>query len=661
MNHKAPLFMDITNQYKKEKIEKFLKVKNKEISEKQISVDEIIKSIDKERKKLNQNTFEKKNKCAIKNLNLQQRNKYEALICKYRKDPGVYIKYANLEENFEEYYKARSVYERAIDFNYSVDTLWFKYIDFELRNNFLNHARNLFERFIELHPGNEKAWLKYINFEKSKKENENVRRIFKMWINKITNENNYHYYIEFEIKANKIDKARELFEELIMKCKTINNFLKYAQFEIKQKEFKAAEYIFNRILTDFKEKEITAAFYIKFSDFFINLNKKERAVDILKKGNNHLRYSAELIDKTLETTYFEIDNLDNLLLKRKFAILIQNSLEKIFYCKYNEIEIHKYFYIGSFNLKEMLKNCNEEEEKEISCKIYTNLEKLFYNFDFNKFMSSKFEQIHIYSLIDLFLDIANIFEKYEDLKKLEFIYENVICFIIKLGINYSKVFVEYAKYFERANKISESRKIYGKAIGLLPTSEVFENYLEMEKKLKEDDRVRKIYEKYLENDLENGLVWLEFSKWEYKHLVMYRTHSILDLGLKYAEFNRKEIFEFYIEIEKKIDCLKTCKLYEKFCNEFPKEENYFSFFEFLKENQFNTILDKKIFQILFKNLENNSIEFTDILHKFNFTSQERTQFINQKTLLYNEKHSVKPINKISDLLEISKKWKSNND
>ena len=56
--------------------------------------------------------------------------------------------YAQWEEAQKDFRRARSVWERAMDVNYTSVTLWLKYAEMEMRHRFINHARNVWDRAV---------------------------------------------------------------------------------------------------------------------------------------------------------------------------------------------------------------------------------------------------------------------------------------------------------------------------------------------------------------------------------------------------------------------------------------------------------------------------------------------------------------------------------
>lgn len=73
---------------------------------------------------------------------------------------GNWIKYAAWEDKNQEYARARSVYERALDVEYRNVTLWLKYAEMEMRQKQVNHARNIWDRAVTILPRSNVFWQK---------------------------------------------------------------------------------------------------------------------------------------------------------------------------------------------------------------------------------------------------------------------------------------------------------------------------------------------------------------------------------------------------------------------------------------------------------------------------------------------------------------------
>jgi crooked neck len=62
-------------------------------------------------------------------------------------------------------YRARSVYERALDVDHRNITLWLRYTELEMRNRQVNHARNLWNRAVTVLPRANQFWYKFTYME----------------------------------------------------------------------------------------------------------------------------------------------------------------------------------------------------------------------------------------------------------------------------------------------------------------------------------------------------------------------------------------------------------------------------------------------------------------------------------------------------------------
>lgn len=58
-------------------------------------------------------------------------------------------------------FRARSIYERALDVDHRNITLWLKYAEMEMKNRQVNHARNIWDRAITILPRANQFWYKW--------------------------------------------------------------------------------------------------------------------------------------------------------------------------------------------------------------------------------------------------------------------------------------------------------------------------------------------------------------------------------------------------------------------------------------------------------------------------------------------------------------------
>jgi tetratricopeptide (TPR) repeat protein len=92
-------------------------------------------------------------------------SKFENGIRINRKKIGNWTRYADWEASQNEFERARSVMERALDEDYSNPVLWLKYAELEMAQKNINHARNVFDRGVALIPRQSQLWLRYVFME----------------------------------------------------------------------------------------------------------------------------------------------------------------------------------------------------------------------------------------------------------------------------------------------------------------------------------------------------------------------------------------------------------------------------------------------------------------------------------------------------------------
>jgi hypothetical protein len=73
--------------------------------------------------------------------------------------------YAKWEAAQHEFDRARSIWERCLDIDYTNVLVWQKYAEMEMANRFVNRARNVFDRVVALLPRVEVFWYKYSHME----------------------------------------------------------------------------------------------------------------------------------------------------------------------------------------------------------------------------------------------------------------------------------------------------------------------------------------------------------------------------------------------------------------------------------------------------------------------------------------------------------------
>ena len=111
-----------------------------------------------------------------------KRKEYEDSIRRQRQHIGTWTKYAKWEESQHEIERARSIYERALDVEYTNKTIWLRYAEMEMRNKYPNRARNVWDRAVTLLPRVDQFWYKYAFMEEMLQNIAGARVIFERWM-----------------------------------------------------------------------------------------------------------------------------------------------------------------------------------------------------------------------------------------------------------------------------------------------------------------------------------------------------------------------------------------------------------------------------------------------------------------------------------------------
>ena len=141
-----------------------------------------------------------------------------------------------------------------------------------------------------------------------------------------------------------------------------------------------------------------------------------------------------------------------------------------------------------------------------------------------------------------------------------------------------------ASQFEvRQMQLTTARKMLGQALGRCPKPKIFKGYIDMEMQLREFDRCRTLYEKFLENSPTNSYAWISYAGLEKLLDDVDRVRAIYEFaianpqGLDIPEAVWKAYIDFEVE-EGEYDRARA--LYEKLLDKTDHVKVWISFAEF---------------------------------------------------------------------------------
>ncbi|TFY53910.1 hypothetical protein EVG20_g9917 [Dentipellis fragilis] len=460
----------------------------------------------------------------------RKRKEFEERIRRTRGSIKEWLQYANWEASQSEFARARSIFERALDVDPRSVQLWLSYTEMELKARNVQHARNLFDRAVTLLPRIDQLWYKYVYLEEllqnvaararcssagwpGSPTTRHGRRISRwrpeprVWVK----------WGKFEEERGKVDKAREVFqtaleffgdeEEQVDKAQAV--FSNFAKMETRLKEFERARVIYKFALSRLprsKSANLYAA-YTKFEKQHGTRTSLESTV----LGKRRIQYEEELShDGRNYDVWFDYARLEE----------------------------------GAYRQVKEEGATTEEEEQAIG-RVREVYERAVSQ------VPPGGEKRHWRRYIFLWLDYA-LFEEIEtkDYPRARQIYQTAIQLVPHKQFTFAKLWIMYARFEVRMLDLPAARKILGAAIGMCPKEALFKGYIQLEFDLREFDRVRTLYEKYLEFDPTNSTAWIKYAELETQLADYGRARGIFELGVAQSPLSMPELlWKAYIDFE----------------------------------------------------------------------------------------------------------------
>lgn len=153
----------------------------------------------------------------------------------------------------------------------------------------------------------------------------------------------------------------------------------------------------------------------------------------------------------------------------------------------------------------------------------------------------------------------------KDIDRTRQVYQACLDIIPHRKFTFAKVWMMYAHFEVRQKDITAARKALGTAIGKCPKPKLFKSYIELELQLREFDRCRKLYEKYLEFNVANSSAWIKYTELETILGDTDRARGIFELAINQPLMDMPELlWKAYIDFETEQEEYDNCrKLFER--------------------------------------------------------------------------------------------------
>lgn len=438
----------------------------------------------------------------LRELQRRKRTEYETYLKRNRLDIGQWIRYARFEVEQRDIRRARSIFERALLVDSSHVPLWIRYIDTEIKLKNINHARNLMNRVVSLLPRVDKFWYKYLVIEESLGNVEIARSLFTKWVSLEPGTNAWDSFIDFELRQENWENVRKVFAMYVLVHPQTSTWIRWVQFEIVHGDVITVRKVYSLALdtlVSMNEKlfiphDDLAGLIISFANWEATQQEYERCRELYRIS----------IDKWPQNQYLKEGLVE---FEKRFGT--SQSIE--------DTVLHKRRRRYESNLQE---NPNDYDtwwiyldliQENFKSDLLTCLDKSVTNTQPEETMKTQAWKSYIFLwmryLIHVELNCANL-----DLCRQ--LYQRLIDLIPHKHFTFAKIWYMYSQFELRNGDLALARKILGRALGLCAKPKIFKLYIDMEIKLREFDRVRKLYEKFIEYDDSNVETWMAYADLE---------------------------------------------------------------------------------------------------------------------------------------------------
>ncbi|XP_063625484.1 protein crooked neck [Cydia splendana] len=515
------------------KMPKVAKVKNKAPAEIQITAEQLLREA-KERD-LEILPPPPKQKISdpeeLRDYQHRKRKAFEDNIRKNRLVIGNWLKYAQWEESQKQVQRARSIYERALDVDHRNVTLWLKYTEMEMRNRQVNHARNLWDRAVTILPRVSQFWYKYTYMEEMLENVAGARQVFERWMEWQPDEQAWQTYINFELRYKELERARQIYERFVMVHPDVKNWIKYAKFEENHGFINGSRKVFERAVEFFGDEDLDERLFIAFAKFEENQKEHDRArviykyaLDHIPKDRNKELYKAYTIH---EKKYGDRSGIEDVIVNKRKYMYEQEVIE-------NPTNYDAWFdYIRLVENEGNVDDIRDTYERAIA-NVPPSKDKQFWR-----------RYIYLWINYALYEELEA-----EDVERTRQVYRTCLELIPHKIFTFSKIWLMYAQFEVRCKDLKQARKTLGMALGMCPRDKLYRGYIDLEIQLREFDRCRILYQKFLEYGPENCITWIKFGELETLLGDIDRARAIYEIAVGQQRLDMPELlWKSFIDFE----------------------------------------------------------------------------------------------------------------
>ncbi|KAI0701868.1 pre-mRNA-splicing factor CLF1 [Cytidiella melzeri] len=480
----------------------------------------------------------------------RKREEFEKRIRQTRGSIKEWLQYANWEASQGEYARSRSVFERALDVDPRSIQLWLSYTEMELKGRNVQHSRNLFDRAVTLLPRVDQLWYKYVYLEELLQNVPGARQVFERWMAWEPDDKAWQAYIKMEQRYNESDRASAIYERWVAVRPEPRVWVKWGKFEEERGRLDKAREVFQTAVNFFGDSEESIekaqAIFNAFAKMEIRLKEYERARVIYKFALSNLPRSKSA---SLYAAYTKFEKQHGTKTTLEATVLGKRRIQyedEVAQDGRNYDVWFDYSRLEEGALRDLREEgATVEEEEAAVSRVREVYERAVAQ------VPPGGEKRHWRRYIFLWLSYA-LFEELEtkDYARARQVYQTAIKLVPHKQFTFAKLWLLYARFEIRRLDLPAARKVLGTAIGMCPKEALFKGYIQVEFDLREFDRVRTLYEKYLQFDSSNSSAWIKYAEVETQLEDFSRTRAIFELGVAQPQLSMPELlWKAYIDFE----------------------------------------------------------------------------------------------------------------
>ncbi|EIN14434.1 protein prenylyltransferase [Punctularia strigosozonata HHB-11173 SS5] len=480
----------------------------------------------------------------------RKRKEFEERIRRTRGNIKEWLQYANWEASQNEYARSRSVFERALDVDARNVQLWLNYCEMELKGRNVQHARNLFDRAVTLLPRVDQLWYKYVYLEELLQNVAGARQVFERWMQWEPDDKAWQAYIKMEERYQELDRASAIYERWVAVRPEPRVWVKWGKFEEERGKLEKAREVFQTALEFFgddeEQIEKAQAVFNAFAKMETRLKEYERARVIYKFALSRLPRSKSA---NLYAAYTKFEKQHGNRTTLESTVLGKRRIqyeEELAHDGRNYDIWFDYARLEEGAVRDLKEEgVTAEEEEQAVGRVREVYERAVAQ------VPPGGEKRYWRRYIFLWLNYA-LFEEIEtkDYERARQIYNTAVRLVPHKQFTFAKLWLMFARFEIRRLDLAAARKLLGAAIGMCPKEALFKGYIQLEFDLREFDRVRTLYEKYLEYDPTNSAAWIKYAELETQLEDFARTRAIFELGVSQSPLSMPELlWKAYIDFE----------------------------------------------------------------------------------------------------------------